>query len=520
MEKKRGGLAAAAFSTSPPHPLHPVSLAIPIILLSPSLWRKKRDERSSSWSSLASAEVHVFPAVHVFDMENGVEVAKRLYGSPPTKANRVQSPAGPLTNLHTVGIVPDDDACQRVFSGFSRFPRPCIPTLLNYTYLVRTTILQLNPEAVVMAATSIGTAGLCTGSSLPPSRGERQCPPLSVARHWRRSDAARLHSLLEVGIPAYNYLAMHAPASATANNAGAVWGSTSYDFTSHSTSDLIVVDTTAVNKLIRLHEVQLLQLRIDVLFCICDVFGHSGANGSYGSDVDFFGSDTISVIDFFERHSCCSIAIDLFGRGPGSTSKALSPQSCSPGSESQILLPCSDAETEIFEDTYIHMCRCKRSLTFTQLLFLPLWYQVTVQLPSSSSNITVEIDFGLALASAERGMISPGMATSQAASTSTSAVPSFQIGMVPFSCDTYMTTSSAIMYRCYSTNNFFSCYIYKYSMEISNFSAQILRTSLPTLPAYLVPASSSPTGLPESSSGPLRHQCRFCEKTLSKSCHA
>ncbi|KAJ8869060.1 hypothetical protein PR048_030621 [Dryococelus australis] len=47
--------------------------------------------------------------------------------SPPTKANRVQSPAG----FSHVGIMPDDAnaAGQRVFSEISRFPRSFIPTL-------------------------------------------------------------------------------------------------------------------------------------------------------------------------------------------------------------------------------------------------------------------------------------------------------------------------------------------------------------------------------------------------------
>ncbi|KAJ8891945.1 hypothetical protein PR048_004505 [Dryococelus australis] len=46
-------------------------------------------------------------------------VAERLVYSPPTKVNR------------QVAIVPDDAAGRRVFSGISRFPRPCIPTLLH-----------------------------------------------------------------------------------------------------------------------------------------------------------------------------------------------------------------------------------------------------------------------------------------------------------------------------------------------------------------------------------------------------
>ncbi|KAJ8876885.1 hypothetical protein PR048_021334 [Dryococelus australis] len=46
----------------------------------------------------------------------GAVVAERLYGSPPTKANRVQSSAGPLPDLYTVGIVPEDASGH----GFSR----------------------------------------------------------------------------------------------------------------------------------------------------------------------------------------------------------------------------------------------------------------------------------------------------------------------------------------------------------------------------------------------------------------
>ncbi|KAJ8893672.1 hypothetical protein PR048_006272 [Dryococelus australis] len=55
-------------------------------------------------------------------LANRAAAAVRLACSPPTKANRVQSSAGPL---------PDDVDGRRVFSGLSRFPRPCIPALLH-----------------------------------------------------------------------------------------------------------------------------------------------------------------------------------------------------------------------------------------------------------------------------------------------------------------------------------------------------------------------------------------------------
>ncbi|KAJ8869854.1 hypothetical protein PR048_028863 [Dryococelus australis] len=52
----------------------------------------------------------------------GAAVAERLACSPPTKANRFQSPAGALPDFRYAGIVPDDAAGRRVFSGSSRFP--------------------------------------------------------------------------------------------------------------------------------------------------------------------------------------------------------------------------------------------------------------------------------------------------------------------------------------------------------------------------------------------------------------
>ncbi|KAJ8872277.1 hypothetical protein PR048_025879 [Dryococelus australis] len=62
----------------------------------------------------------------------GVTVAGRLPRSPPTKANRVQSPLGPHPD---VGIVLDDATGRRVFSGISRFPLPgnlvLLPTLID-----------------------------------------------------------------------------------------------------------------------------------------------------------------------------------------------------------------------------------------------------------------------------------------------------------------------------------------------------------------------------------------------------
>ncbi|KAJ8877944.1 hypothetical protein PR048_022404, partial [Dryococelus australis] len=51
-------------------------------------------------------------------------VSERLACSPPTKAIRVQSPAG-------FSEVPDDDVDRRFFSGIYRFPSPFVPALLH-----------------------------------------------------------------------------------------------------------------------------------------------------------------------------------------------------------------------------------------------------------------------------------------------------------------------------------------------------------------------------------------------------
>ncbi|KAJ8883328.1 hypothetical protein PR048_015171 [Dryococelus australis] len=61
---------------------------------------------------------------------SGASVAERLDYSPPTKVNRVQSPASSL-HISQVGIAPDDSADRRVVPGISHFSTSFIPTLLH-----------------------------------------------------------------------------------------------------------------------------------------------------------------------------------------------------------------------------------------------------------------------------------------------------------------------------------------------------------------------------------------------------
>ncbi|KAJ8878699.1 hypothetical protein PR048_019284 [Dryococelus australis] len=65
------------------------------------------------------------PAVELFipSQRTGATVVWWLDYSPPTSANRVRFPAGPLPDFRHVGIAPNYDTGWRVFSGISRFPR-------------------------------------------------------------------------------------------------------------------------------------------------------------------------------------------------------------------------------------------------------------------------------------------------------------------------------------------------------------------------------------------------------------
>ncbi|KAJ8897807.1 hypothetical protein PR048_003157 [Dryococelus australis] len=74
----------------------------------------------------------------------GAAVAERLNCSPPTKASRVQSPAGSLPEFSRVGIARDDAADRRVFSGISRFPRPCIPALFRSRFFSPSSALKIS----------------------------------------------------------------------------------------------------------------------------------------------------------------------------------------------------------------------------------------------------------------------------------------------------------------------------------------------------------------------------------------
>ncbi|KAJ8885406.1 hypothetical protein PR048_011603 [Dryococelus australis] len=76
--------------------------------------------------------------------DRGVAVAERLACSPSTKANLGRVTSG----FSQVGIVPDDAAGRRAFSGISCFPRPCIPAPLYSQFISPSTALKNSNEMV------------------------------------------------------------------------------------------------------------------------------------------------------------------------------------------------------------------------------------------------------------------------------------------------------------------------------------------------------------------------------------
>ncbi|KAJ8871791.1 hypothetical protein PR048_028131 [Dryococelus australis] len=107
---------------------------------------------------------------------NGDAVVLWLDYSSPTSVNRVRFPVGSAPrDFSHVGIVPDDAAGRRVFSGISRFLRPCIAVLIQ----ARLASPASAPKTSMLKATQI--------SSLHSSNRDRSEKTQKSARLRRRS---------------------------------------------------------------------------------------------------------------------------------------------------------------------------------------------------------------------------------------------------------------------------------------------------------------------------------------------
>ncbi|KAJ8896054.1 hypothetical protein PR048_001395 [Dryococelus australis] len=140
----------------------------------------------------------------------GAAVSERLAYSPPTKANRVKSPAGSLSHVR---IVPDDAAGWLVFSEMSRFPRPGVPALLHTLFSHLSSALKISPLRAAQIA-PLSHVLITTESRLLASRTPdlmSSPPPLLQDRRRvsRALSGLSLTLIVEAGdtIPA----AVHAP---------------------------------------------------------------------------------------------------------------------------------------------------------------------------------------------------------------------------------------------------------------------------------------------------------------------
>ncbi|KAJ8865846.1 hypothetical protein PR048_033368 [Dryococelus australis] len=98
--------------------------------ISAAHWLSAVTVEDDDWASVLQEESNTSSLYHEQPLSIGTAVAERLACSPPTKAIRVQSPAGSPGFSH-VGIVPHDAVGWWVFSGISRFHRTFIPAPLH-----------------------------------------------------------------------------------------------------------------------------------------------------------------------------------------------------------------------------------------------------------------------------------------------------------------------------------------------------------------------------------------------------
>ncbi|KAJ8866424.1 hypothetical protein PR048_032267 [Dryococelus australis] len=80
-----------------------------------------------------SFEPYIILSSIAIDIPIGAVVAERLACSPPTKANRVSIPGRVTARFSHVGIVLNDAAGRRVFSGISRFHYPINSDAAQYS---------------------------------------------------------------------------------------------------------------------------------------------------------------------------------------------------------------------------------------------------------------------------------------------------------------------------------------------------------------------------------------------------
>ncbi|KAJ8882939.1 hypothetical protein PR048_014778 [Dryococelus australis] len=207
-------------------------------------------------------------------------------------------PGRVASRFSNVRIVPDDATASRwIFSWISRFPRSFIPSGAapyspRFTFIGSrdpdvkscpnlSTTLTLNPFHY------IATIGGMTDSSKPTAAYDVSAPSWD----WSAAITWQLGDWLDVIGHAYAYIISRKKKGETAEKP--------------SLTTTAVKDTLSRLASAASHLSLILHLR-----CL---FGHSRANVSYDSAINYFGIGICSVIDFFERYSYSRISINLFG---------------------------------------------------------------------------------------------------------------------------------------------------------------------------------------------------------------
>ncbi|KAJ8866590.1 hypothetical protein PR048_032449 [Dryococelus australis] len=136
----------------------------------------------------------------------GTTMDERLGCSPPKPRRTEFNPRPVHSGFSQVGIVPDDTAGRRVFSGISRFPRPFIPALLH-TYLTspsshsevgsRLLALRVGRIPVGTPASKVKKRGSDTGDTnthayrlIAPTRNTCRVSVVTLRRRVQRPCAA------------------------------------------------------------------------------------------------------------------------------------------------------------------------------------------------------------------------------------------------------------------------------------------------------------------------------------------
>ncbi|KAJ8878008.1 hypothetical protein PR048_022471 [Dryococelus australis] len=242
-------------------------------------------------------------------IEPGAAVAERLACPPPTKANRARSPAGSLPDFRMWGWCRTMSLCRRVFSGFSLFPPLPLPfrrcsmlTSFQPTSALETSLNTLNKQE----------RGRSVSSHCRPRHPHTSPTAVSASD---RGDTSPLLQLAADCRPPVDITQRRPLVDNTYAQLAYTWVKTwrQYHPRQEPREERVRPYASDFESEDRLF-----------FFCICDVFGHSRTNDSYGSAINFFSCYAFGIfngaIEHFGRGTCNTISDITYILVPASTS--------------------------------------------------------------------------------------------------------------------------------------------------------------------------------------------------------